>query len=104
MANPTYNDDLAEAIGQLIDTGRYGIYHFVNEGACSRYQFARYFLDKAGYQNTPVEPISSHQWPRPSTPPPYAALENLAGKQVGITLRPWQQAVDAFLEKEDLLR
>ena len=103
IANPTYNDDLAGAIAQLIETGRYGIYHFANEGACSRYQFARYFLDKAGYAGTPLEPISSHQWPRPSTPPVYAALENMAGKHTGISLRPWQEAVDAFLEREGLL-
>jgi dTDP-4-dehydrorhamnose reductase len=103
VANPTYNDDMALAITQLIHTECYGIYHLVNEGACSRYQFARYFLNKAGYADTPVHPISSHQWPRPSTPPDYAALSNLAGKHIGITLRPWQEAVDAFLEKEGLL-
>lgn len=102
IANPTYNDDLAEAICRLIETERYGIYHLVNEGACSRYQFARYFLNRAGYQDTPIEPISTHQWPRPSVPPTYAALENMAAKQIGITLRPWQQAVDAFLEIEGL--
>jgi dTDP-4-dehydrorhamnose reductase len=103
VAHPTYNDDLAEALSRLIDTGRYGVYHLVNEGACSRYQFARYFLDRVGYQNIPIEPISTHQWPRPSVPPPYTALENLAGSHIGITLRPWQEAVDAFLKREGLL-
>lgn len=104
VANPTYNDDLAQAITQLILTGRYGIYHFVNEGACSRYQFARYFMNLAGFADTHIKPISSHQWPRPSTPPDYAALNNMAGKYLGITLRPWQEAVDAFLAREGLLR
>lgn len=103
VASPTYNDDLAEAIAALIETGRYGIYHLINEGWCSRYDFARYFLDKAGYKDTPVERISSHQWPRLSTPPVYTSLANLAGKSLGITLRPWQEAVDAFLEKENLI-
>ncbi len=32
VANPTYNDDLADAIARLIETERYGIYHFVNAG------------------------------------------------------------------------
>jgi dTDP-4-dehydrorhamnose reductase len=104
VGNPTYNDDLAEAIGKLIETGRYGIYHFVNEGACSRYEFARYFLDKAGYKDTPAEKISAAEWPRASVPPAYASLSNLAGKQIGITLRPWQEAVDDFLAKEGLLK
>jgi dTDP-4-dehydrorhamnose reductase len=102
VANPTYNDDLADAIAKLIETGRYGIYHFVNEGACSRYTFARYILDHTGFAGTPITPISAAEWPRPSTPPVYSSLDNLAGRSVGITLRPWQAAVDAFLEKEGL--
>jgi len=100
VANPTCNDDLAEAIAALIETGRYGIYHLTNEGACSRYDFARYALDHAGYPNTPLQRITSHEWPRPSTPPVYTPLDNLAGKLIGIRLRPWQQAVDAFLKRE----
>ena len=102
VANPTYNDDLAVAIAQLIETERYGIYHFVNEGACSRYDLARYVLDRAGYESTPIAPISSQMWPRASLPPEYAPLDNLAGKLVGITLRDWREAVDAFLVKEGL--
>jgi dTDP-4-dehydrorhamnose reductase len=102
IANPTYNDDLADAIAQLIETERYGIYHFVNEGACSRYAFARYVLDQTGFADTPITPISASEWPRPSTPPVYSSLNNLAGRAVGITLRPWQAAVDAFLAKEGL--
>jgi dTDP-4-dehydrorhamnose reductase len=104
VGNPTYNDDLAEAIGKLVVTGRYGIYHFVNEGACSRYEFARYFLDKAGYKDTPAEKISAAEWPRASVPPAYASITNLAGKHIGITLRPWQEAVDDFLVKEGLAK
>jgi dTDP-4-dehydrorhamnose reductase len=104
VGNPTYNDDLAEAIGKLIETGRYGIYHMVNEGACSRYNFARYFLDKAGFKGVPTEKISAAEWQRASVPPAYGALTNLAGKHIGITLRPWQEAVDDFLAKEGLLK
>ncbi|MBI5671223.1 MAG: dTDP-4-dehydrorhamnose reductase [Chloroflexi bacterium] len=104
VANPTYNDDLADAIAALIETGRFGLYHFVNEGACSRIQFARYFLDRAGFADTPITPITTQEWPRASTPPTYAALCNLAGRHIGITLRPWQEAVEAFLAKEGLLK
>jgi dTDP-4-dehydrorhamnose reductase len=104
VANPTYNNDLAEAVAQLIQTGRYGTYHLVNEGASSRYMFARYVLDRAGFADVSVEPISSSEWPRASIPPAYTALTNLAGGMVGIRLRPWQAAVDAFLEREGLVK
>jgi dTDP-4-dehydrorhamnose reductase len=102
IANPTYTDDLADAIVQLIASERYGTYHFVNEGYCSRYEFARFVLDHAGYVDTPIEPISRHDWKRASSPPPFSPLANTAGRTIGITLRVWQSAVLAFLEKEQL--
>ena len=104
VANPTYNDDLADAIIKLIQTQRYGIYHMVNRGSASRYQFARYVLDKAGFANTPITPIISKEWARPSTPPTYASLNNNNGAFLGITMRHWHDAVDAFLSKEGLLK
>ncbi len=104
VANPTYNEDLAVALAALIETGRYGIYHLTNEGACSRWAFARYFLNRAGYADTPLEPIVVRQYGRPSVPPRYSSLENMAGALVGIRLRHWQAAVDDFLQREGLLR
>ncbi|PJF40755.1 MAG: dTDP-4-dehydrorhamnose reductase [Chloroflexi bacterium] len=102
VANPTYNTHLAEAITCLIETDRYGIYHFVNEGVCSRYDFARYLLNRAGYADTPIEPITRANWLRASTPPARTGLKNMAGQQVGITLCHWQKAVDEFLVREGL--
>lgn len=104
VANPTYTDDLAAAIVRLIQTERYGIYHLVNAGYCSRYAFARYALDQAGYMDTPITPISSYEWQRPSQPPPFSPLQNLAGESVGVSLRPWQSAVSSFLDREGLLK
>lgn len=104
IANPTYTDDLAEGIARLIQTGRYGIYHLVNEGWCSRYDFARYTLDHAGYGSTPIVRISAAEWPRPSTPPEFSPLENWAARSLGIALRPWREAVTAFLAREGLLQ
>ncbi len=103
VANPTYNDDLARAIAQLIKSGRYGIYHLSNSGTISRYDFARYFLDKAGYEHIEIGRISHHEWSRPSTPPVYTGLANLNAANLGIVLRDWREAIDTFLEKENLI-
>ena len=100
VANPTYTNDLAVAIKRLIETERYGTYHLVNEGAVSRWHFARYVLDQAGFNDTPIERISRHEWPRPSLPPEYTALANIAGASIGISLRTWQESVRAFLDAE----
>lgn len=104
IANPTYSEDLADAITALMDTGRYGIYHLTNQGACSRYEFARYLLDRAGYAQTPVEAITSGEWQRASSPPPHTPLVNSAGAMIGITLRPWQEAADAWLAREGRIK
>lgn len=103
VANPTYTDDLAEAILALIDTGRTGVYHLVNAGTVSRYGFARYILDRAGHTDTPVEAITSAEWPRASTPPLNAGLLNASAAAMDVTLRDWHDAVDAFLDTEGLL-
>jgi len=102
IANPTYNDDLSQAIVRWVEVNRPGVYHGVNEGSVSRYDFARYVLDKTGHAQTPIAPIVRADWPRPSTPPGACGMVNHAGALMGVTLRPWQMAVDAFLEKEGL--
>jgi dTDP-4-dehydrorhamnose reductase len=103
VASPTYNNDLAAAITQLLSTGCYGIYHLTNEGYTSRYAFARHLLDLAGYADTPIEPIALAEYHRASTPPEYTILRNMAAARLGITLRPWQEALADFLQREGLL-
>jgi dTDP-4-dehydrorhamnose reductase len=100
VSSPTYAEDLITAIEQLIVTGAYGIYHFTNEGACSRYEFAQKILELSGRGHIPLEPILLKDYPRPSTPPPYAPLRNFCGAQIGITLRPWQAALADYLAHE----
>lgn len=100
VSTPTYVFDLAEAIARLIATGRYGIYHLVNEGSASRYAFARFVLDHANLRDVPITPIALAEYQRASRPPEYAVLRNVAAARLGITLRPWQDAVLAFLSAE----
>ncbi|MCC6189449.1 MAG: dTDP-4-dehydrorhamnose reductase [Anaerolineales bacterium] len=98
VANPTFVGDLAEALLRLIATGRYGIYHLTNAGYCSRYEYACRILALSGRGHVPVEPISLAQYPRASTPPPFGALANTAAAALGVTLRPWQDALADFLK------
>ncbi|MBN1139324.1 MAG: dTDP-4-dehydrorhamnose reductase [Anaerolineae bacterium] len=96
VSSPTYAPDLAQAIVRLMPTGHYGIYHFTNSGFCSRYDWACEILKLAGHGYLPVEPITTDQWPRPAPPPLYAPLVNLFGAALGITLRPWQEALEEY--------
>ncbi len=102
VATPTYVNDLATAITQLFATQHYGVYHLVNEGRASRWDFARHILDVTGFAETPIERITSYEYPRASTPPEYSVLRNFAAAQSGIVLRHWRDAVTAFCNKEGL--
>jgi dTDP-4-dehydrorhamnose reductase len=99
FANPTYAPDVAQAIARLIETNHFGIYHLTNSGFCSRYEYACEILRLAGRESVPITPIPSSEWPRPSTPPLRAILANTAGAELGITLRPWQEALAAYFAK-----
>ncbi|HXW00861.1 MAG TPA: dTDP-4-dehydrorhamnose reductase [Anaerolineae bacterium] len=99
VGNPTYAPDLAQAIAQLIETGVYGIYHFTNAGYCSRCDFAKEILRLSGREHIPIEPITLAEYPRPSTVPPFTPLANTKGAELGIELRPWQEALAAYFEE-----
>jgi dTDP-4-dehydrorhamnose reductase len=97
FGNPTYAPDVAAAVAKLVVTGRYGIYHLVNAGFCSRYELAREIMRLAGRPDLPITPILNAEWPRPSRPPLHAILANTAGMASGITLRPWQEALAEYV-------
>jgi dTDP-4-dehydrorhamnose reductase len=93
LGQPTYVDDLARAIGQLIERPAYGVYHLTNNGVCSWFDWASATLEAAGLTQTPVEPIPATAFPRPARPPRNGALVNWNGAAIGIELRPWLAAL-----------
>jgi dTDP-4-dehydrorhamnose reductase len=103
IAAPTSAADLARAIRALIENkAPVGIYHLVNEGECSRYEWAREILRLGGLPDVPVEAVTTAQlraggYTGP-TKPPYSVLANTRARAIGITLRPWQEALAAYFE------
>jgi len=98
VSNPTFAPDLAEAVAQLVQTRAYGIYHFTNSGYCSRYNFAAEILRLSGRGHIPLEPITLADYPRASTVPPFTPLANINGANLGITLRPWPEALADYFQ------
>ncbi len=93
IASPTWTLDLAEAISKLVRTQAYGVYHFSNSGWCSRLEWAAEILRLAGMSGVPVEPATMAEFDLPYRKPPFSALANNNGARLGITLRPWQEAL-----------
>jgi dTDP-4-dehydrorhamnose reductase len=102
IGNPTCVNDLAVAIRDLLSTGSYGIYHLVNEGACSRWAFAQEILRLAGLTEVRNRPILAGEYRRASTPPPFGALHNINAAAQGIRLRSWQAALAEYLDDHGL--
>jgi dTDP-4-dehydrorhamnose reductase len=100
VANPSYAPDVAKAMARLIETEQFGTFHMTNSGSCSRFEFAREILRLSGREHVPITPIPSSEWPRPSTPPLRAILHNSAAASLGITLRPWQEALADYFALE----
>jgi dTDP-4-dehydrorhamnose reductase len=102
IGNPTYAPHLAHALGEMIKQQAYGIFHLVNEGACSRFMFAQAILKQAGYDHVALKPIPLAAYKRDSTPPRYGALQNfVAATELGIQLPPWQDALAHALAQPD---
>lgn len=95
VGSPTYTRDCAQAVKALVERGRPGLYHLVNEGQASRFELARAVLDLAGLDPDLVQP--SQHYPRPAQRPRRVVLSNQAARALGVTLRPWRDALQARL-------
>ncbi len=93
VVNPTRTRDLAERVGSLIQTNRYGLYHMVNTGECSWYEFAREALRLAGL-SAEITAVSTQELGAKARRPLYSALDNAALRVIGLPdFRPWQVAL-----------
>jgi len=97
IGSPTYTRDLACAIRDLVLRDARGIVHITNEGVCSWFDFARQILVQSGRESLPVLPISTDQSARPARRPNYSVLSPASLHAYGVRLRPWQDALQAFL-------
>lgn len=95
VGSPTYTRDCAQAVKALVERGPPGLYHLVNEGQASRFELARAVLDLAGLDPDLVQPSQHH--PRPAQRPRRVVLSNQAARALGVTLRPWRDALQARL-------
>ena len=99
IGSPTYTHDLACAIRDLVRKDVRGTVHITNEGSCSWFDFAREILAQSGRGSVRIHPITTDQSARPARRPAYSVLSSASLHAFGIRLRPWQDALRAFLEE-----
>lgn len=97
VGSPTSSDDAAAAIAALIRQPVYGVYHVVNAGHASRFDLAAAALRLSGRANVTLSRSRLADFRRDSVVPPYTPLANMAGAALGITLRPWEEALEEYV-------
>ncbi|MCM3288515.1 dTDP-4-dehydrorhamnose reductase [Paenibacillus sp. MER 180] len=99
VGSPTYTEDLAYFIEQLIGTDKYGIYHASNQGQCSWYDFACAIFEEKSI-NITVHPCTTEEFPRPAPRPRFSVMEHMSIKSNNfVDLPPWRESLVKFLGK-----
>ena len=96
---PTYTKDVASFICDLIQSPYYGIYHCVNEGYCTWYDFAKAIFENA---HIPVKlnPISSSLYASKAKRPLNSKLSKSNTDTAGLNRLPhWRNALWRFMQE-----
>jgi dTDP-4-dehydrorhamnose reductase len=96
--SPTYTRDLADCTVRMIQTGRRGLYHVTNSGACTWHELAVRALDWASIRQTSILPVSTADYPLPAPRPANSVLANARLLREGLPpMRPWPEAVQEYI-------
>lgn len=97
IGSPTYTDDLAPLLCDMLETECYGIYHATNEGYCSWYEFAKLIMDEAKL-SCQLNPITTQEYPTPAKRPFNSKLSKESLDVAGFKRLPaWQDAVKRYI-------
>lgn len=99
VGSPTYTKDLAKFINELIQTSNYGIYHGVNEGYCSWYDFAKEIF-KISNIDIKINPIKTSEYLTSAKRPLNSKLSKENINKIGINRLPkWDDALRRYLNE-----
>lgn len=113
IGTPTSSNAIAEAIIQILQPGNFemsGVYHLVNSGQASWYEFARASIEKANVlrQQTgqpslltkDIQPISTAEYPTPAKRPANSLLDTAKlTADFGIQLPHWRDSLSDELNR-----
>jgi len=94
VASPTYVKDLARSVRELVEAKKpYGVYHIVNSGYATWYQFALKVVELSKL-NATVNAVARREMPVAAVRPRYGMLVNTKLPQ----LRSWEEALTEYLQ------
>tara|TARA_Y100001960_G_C14667427_1_gene824072 strand:- start:471 stop:1322 length:852 start_codon:yes stop_codon:yes gene_type:complete len=100
--HPSFTQDIAVTIKQLVEIEAQGTFHVTNQGPVSWYEFAYSILEMMGRRTHQLTPITTDQLdpPRPATRPTNSVLKNQALLTAGLTPPPHFRDTLPLLLKE----
>lgn len=97
VSSPTYSKDLAFYSWELIKTKKYGLYHLSNDGEGSKYDQAKYVLEKTNW-NGKLNPAKTKDFNLKAKRAHYTKLNSeKLEKIIGKKIPNWQNGIDRFL-------
>lgn len=99
--NPTYIDDLVDAIRRIVEYGKEGIYHIGGKEFLSRYDFTMRIVNYFGLNGKLVTPIKTRELNQPAPRPLKSGLYTLkAESELGYS--PLEMEETFYLMKKEL--
>lgn len=104
VGSPTSTHSLAPLLWSLLQVQPpTGLYHGVNRGACSWFDFARAIFEGAGV-DVRVDPVPTSAFPRPARRPARSVLAtDKLRDALGVDIPTWRSALDDYLARRTSL-
>ncbi len=97
VGSPTYTEDLAVLLCDMIKTEKYGVYHATNEGLCTWAEFAAEIMRLAG-RKTKIIPVASSEYKTVAVRPLNSRMSKKSLDENGFSRLPaWQDALERYL-------
>ena len=95
--SPTATADVARVVVRMLKDGfAPGIYHVVNAGSATWFEFAREIVRRAGVE-ADVAPCATGEYPVRAERPRYSVLDNAKASAAFGAMPPWQDALERYL-------
>lgn len=100
ISTPTSTSTVVKVTNSSIKKKLNGIYHIVNDGYCSRYEWAKKIIDIFNL-NCKVEPIKSNDIKQNIKKPKYSVLSNeKIKKELNIEIEYWEKELEKFIKEK----
>ena len=97
IGSPTFTEDLAVLLCEMIHTEKYGMYHATNEGFCSWYEFAKIIFEYSG-KPIKVNAVTTEEYKTAAKRPKNSRLSKASLDRADFLRLPdWEDALKRYM-------